>query len=168
MCIFINTVWSEYLCVYLSLWLAVPTHSECCRASPCSGCQARGREGGEGEEKQIERQMEGEKGCNSVPTYFFPVICSFRSLHSLILSSKGNNHMRHDASTWLETHVDKCKKAIVLFSHTISSATGSHALPLQSHSQSKLPCLCCYSLPSNTLLLFHTASHRNAVNGFRL
>lgn len=47
-----HPVRSEYFCVYLSLWLTVPTHSERCRASPGGGRQARGRV-----EKEIEKEL---------------------------------------------------------------------------------------------------------------
>lgn len=39
-----HPVRSEYLCVYLSLWLTVPVHSECRRASPSGGGQTTAKE----------------------------------------------------------------------------------------------------------------------------
>lgn len=57
-----HPVRSERLCIYLSLWLVVPVHSERSRASPCGGVQTTARK-----QRQTERgrQRKREKGYNS-------------------------------------------------------------------------------------------------------
>lgn len=111
--------------------------------------------------------MVGEKGCNSVTMYFS------NNLQFQIAVESNSLFFRERPQETRCLHLmgntcEQMQKAIALVSHTLSLAAANHALPLRSHSQSKLPCLCRYSVPLNTLLLFHIAYNRTAVNEFGL